>query len=269
MAQQPPQDQKKVLPPIVPSAGVAAVYRSKLTKSVDRMNNSLDYWLGVRWEEDPVAAGRVLATMKELGHRWQSHFDELAPDVAGQWGGRAEKHTTNRIKQLLDDAGWTVEFKVSPQVQAIMDSAVQENVGLIRSIAAEHLQRVEGIVMRNVQKGSDLRTMTRELHEQFDVPLKRAAFIARDQNSKMGSAITRARQMQAGIKRARWMHSNVTAPGHFRPEHLSFSRGEHSPGAKGPIYIVADGAYLEGRWTHPGFEINCRCTSRIILEGFE
>ena len=29
MAQQPPQDQKKVLPPIVPSAGVAAVYTPK------------------------------------------------------------------------------------------------------------------------------------------------------------------------------------------------------------------------------------------------
>lgn len=259
----------RILPPVVPNAGVAAVYKSKLQRAIERMNNSLDYWLGRRWEEEPTAAKRIIDTMKELGRRWQSNFDELAPDVAGQWGSRAEQHSTQRMTQLLDNAGWSVDFKVNPEVQAAMAAAVVENVGLIKSIASQHLQRVEGVVMRNVQKGADLHTMTRELHEQFDVPLKRAAFIARDQNSKMTTVITKARQTQAGIKRAAWMHSNITTPGHFRPEHLAFSRGEHSPGAKGPIYVVADGAYLENRWTWPGFEINCRCTSRPIIEGFE
>ena len=269
MAKDPNGNRPKLLPPIVANAGIAAVYKSRLTRAIDRMNNSLDYWLGRRWEEDPVAAKRVMDTMKELGHRWQSHFDEIAPDVAGKWGARAAEHTTARMTQLLDDAGWTVNFRASPAVQTVMASAVTENVGLIRSIASEHLQKVEGVVMRNVQKGSDLRAMTQELHQQFEVPLKRAAFIARDQNSKMTTVITKARQQQAGIKRAVWMHSNITAKGHFRPEHLAFSRGEHTPGDKGPIYVVADGAYLERRWTWPGFEINCRCTSRPYLEGFE
>jgi uncharacterized protein with gpF-like domain len=264
------QDPKpKVLPPVVPNAGVGAVYRSRLTRAVKAMNNSLDYWLRRRWEEDPAAARDAIATMRELGKRWQSHFDELAPDVAGQWGARAAHHTTARMTQLLNDAGWSVNFRVSPEVQGVMNSAISENVGLIKSIASQHLQQVEGVVMRNVQKGSDLNTMTRELHERFDVPMQRAAFIARDQNSKMTTVITKARQTQAGIKRAVWMHSNITAPGHFRPEHLSFSRGEHTPGAKGPMYVVADGAYLENRWTWPGFEINCRCTSRPVIEGFE
>ena len=259
----------RVLPPVHPNAGDAASYRSKLQRAVERMNNSLDYWLGVRWREDPQGANRIIATMKELGRRWQSNFDELAPDVAGQFGARAVHHTTARMEQLLDGAGWSVNFKVSPEIQAIMNSAITENVGLIKSIASVHLQHVEGIVMRNVQAGSDLRTMTRELHSQFDVPMKRAEFIARDQSSKMTTVITRARQTQAGIKRAAWMHSNITAPGHFRPEHLSFSRGQHTPGARGPYYVVADGAYLEGKWTWPGFEIRCRCTSRPVIEGFE
>ena len=263
------QDPKpKVLPPVVPNAGVGAVYRSRLTRAIERMNNSLSYWLRARWEEDPVAASRVITTMRELGKRWQSSFDELAPDVAGQWGARAAHHTTSRMEQLLHDAGWSVNFRVSPQVQGVMNAAVTENVGLIKSIASQHLQKVEGVVLRNVQKGSDLHTMTTELHDQFDIPLKRAAFIARDQNSKMTAVITKARQQQAGIKRAIWMHSGINAPGHFRPEHRAFSRGEHTPGAKGPVYVVEDGAYLEGRWTHPGFEINCRCTSRPLLEGF-
>jgi hypothetical protein len=33
--------------------------------------------------------------------------------------------------------------------------------------------------------------------------------------------------------------------------------------------VVADGAYLENRWTWPGYEINCRCSSRGVIEGFE
>jgi len=209
--------------------------------------------------------------MKELTNRWQSNFDELAPDVAGKFGARSVAHSTARMEQLLDQAGWTVEFKVSPQIQAIMNSAVTENVGLIRSIAAEHLQNVEGVVMRSVQRGYSLSQMTRELQSQFDVPRKRAILIARDQTAKMTSVVTKARQSQVGIKRAVWMHSHITAPGRFRPEHLSFSRGTHAdgPSGKGPIYIVEQGAYLEDRWTWPGFEINCGCTSRPVIEGFE
>ncbi len=264
---QPPKP--RVLPPVVPNAGVVAVYRSQLWRAIDRMNNSLDYWLRRRWEEDPRGAKRIIDTMKELGKRWQSNFDEIAPDVAGRWGGRVERHSTQRFEQLLDDAGWTVDFKVSPEVRAVMNSAITENVGLIRSIASEHLGRVEGIVMRGVQKGNDLNSMTKELRAAFDLPKKRATLIARDQTFKMNSVITKTRQNQAGIKRAVWMHSNITAKGHFRPEHLAFSRGKHTPGPSGPIYTVTEGAYLEKKWTWPGFEINCRCGSRPVIEGFE
>jgi uncharacterized protein with gpF-like domain len=267
MAKPPPKPQ--VLPPVHPNAGVGAVYRSRLWRAVDAMNNSLDYWLSARWREDPAGANRIISTMKELGKRWQSNFDALAPDVAGQWGARSVEHTTRRMEQLLDDAGWTVEFKVSPEIRAIMSTAVVENVGLIKSIASQHLQRVEGLVMRNVQKGNDLHTLQKELQAQFDLPKNRATLIAKDQTFKLNSVVTKARQTQAGIRRAHWMHSNITAKGHFRPEHLAFSRGQHTPGAHGPIYEVERGAFLEGRWTWPGFEINCRCSSRPVIEGFE
>jgi uncharacterized protein with gpF-like domain len=267
MAKPPPKP--KVLPPVHPNAGVGAVYRSRLWRAVDAMNASLSYWLKARWEEDPRGANRIIATMRELGKRWQSNFDEIAPDVAGQWGARAEAHTTQRMTQLLDQAGWTVEFRVSPQVQAVMNAAITENVGLIRSIASQHLTRVEGVVMRAVQTGNDIHGLTKELHETFDIPKKRATLIARDQTFKLNAVITKARQTQAGIKRAIWLHSNITTPGHFRPEHLAFSRGQHVPGAHGPIYVVEQGAFLEGQWVWPGTAVNCRCSSRPLLEGFE
>jgi uncharacterized protein with gpF-like domain len=65
------------------------------------------------------------------------------------------------------------------------------------------------------------------------------------------------RQKELGITKAIWVHSGGGK--HPRPEHVAFS---------GKEYDVEKGAYLEGKWTWPGFEINCRCTSRSVIPGF-
>ena len=60
---------------------------------------------------------------------------------------------------------------------------------------ASRLQRitnVEGLVMRSVQTGRDLRQLTTDLQEQFGVTRRRAAFIARHQSNKATASMTRA-----------------------------------------------------------------------------
>lgn len=68
--------------------------------------------------------------------------------------------------------------------------------------------------------------------------------------------ITRTRQQGLGLTRATWLHS--TAGKHPRPEHVA---------ASGKPYDIAKGMFLEGRWTWPGVEINCRCVSVPIVPG--
>jgi hypothetical protein len=256
--------------PIHPNAGNAAVLRKRLDALIDEMHRSLVWWLSARWRakppvlaQDESPADALRRTMRTLGRRWQSRFDEAAPKLADYFAQRAAGHATGKLDEILDQAGLTVQFKTTPAVRDALDALVGENVGLIKSIAAEHLSAVEGMVMRSVSQGRDLGTLTDELKDRYDLTKKRAALIARDQNNKATAVVTRVRQQEAGITKARWLHSHAGKTP--RPEHVAFAAGKLG----GPFYDVSKGAYLEGKWVWPGTEINCRCTSRPVIEGFD
>jgi uncharacterized protein with gpF-like domain len=266
---------KRIGAPILPNAGNAAAYRKALECLIESMNRSLEYWLIARWRDRPPSLamdevliggrgwiGLLRRSMRELAKRWQSRFDEAAPKLAQHFAMRAEERSTKRLAAILADAGMTVNFRVTPRVRTAMGAAVTENVGLIRSIAAEHLTDVEGIVMRSAALGRDLETMATELRARFDVPKRRAALISRDQSNKMSAVITRVRQTEAGIVSAVWCHSHAGKTP--RESHLAFSRGSLG----GPIYDVQKGVILDGDVVWPGTAINCRCYSRPVLEGF-
>ncbi len=96
------------------------------------------------------------------------------------------------------------------------------------------------------------------MEETYGVTKRRAAFIARDQNNKATAVFERTRHVEIGVTEAIWLHS---AGGKVpRPEHVAFS---------GKKYDIRKGAYLEGKWTWPGVEINCRCVSKPVIPGFE
>lgn len=251
---------------IRPNVGTGEAYRKDLERLVDEMTASLEYWLVARWRDDPPTLllasdeswlGALRRTMKVLTKRWEDRFDEAAPRLAVHYAKKAADRVTGEVGSILTDAGMLVEFRASPVVRAAMAAVVDENVGLIRSIASDHLAQVSGLVMRSASVGRDLNTMATELRERFEVPKKRAALIARDQNNKMTAVVARVRQKEAGIDQAIWMHSHAGRKP--RPEHLAFS---------GYTYDVAKGAFLEGVWTWPGVEINCRCYSKPVLPGF-
>jgi SPP1 gp7 family putative phage head morphogenesis protein len=114
--------------------------------------------------------------------------------------------------------------------------------------------------MRSVQTGRDLGTLAKELQKQYGVTKRRAALISRDQNNKATRALTRARQVEMGIKKALWIHSYAGKKP--RPTHL---RNDGKP------FDVVKGWYdpAEKKFIHPGELVNCRCTSRSIIPGFE
>lgn len=261
----------RVAPPVLPSAGLTAVYNKRLQALIDEMNNSILYWVRARWRETPPTTllatdyswfSALRKTMGDLIDRWTKQFTDLAPELASYFAKRAADRSTTELKRILKDHGWTVEFKKTRAVETALQGIVEENVALIKSIATEHLFNVQQIVMRSVNEGGDLHLVTSLLRDKFDVPKKRAELIARDQNRKAMAAITRIRQTEAGITQAVWMHSSAgKVP---RPEHVAFAAGRLG----GPVYDVRKGAYLEGKWTWPGVEINCRCTSRPVIPGF-
>lgn len=253
------------LKPIRPSAAVKSAYEKRLLRLVDEMHRSLTFWVERNYRRerrrmamDASPARELRAILRKLSRRWLSRFDDVAPALADYFAQAAGDRVDAELKRILRDAGFAVRFKMTRAQNDAMQATIGENVRLIRSIAEQHLTRVEGAVMRAVQEGRDVAALTRELSEGYGVTRRRAQFIAKTQNNMATATLTKTRQQELGVTKARWQHS--AGGKHPRPEHVAFS---------GKTYDVAKGAFLEGKWTWPGREINCRCVSIPIIPGFD
>lgn len=253
------------LAPVRPSAAVRAAYQRKLDRLIDEMNRSLAYFLEQNYRRqrprmalDASPARELRAAMRKLSRRWLARFNEAAPQLADYFATAASDRVDAELKRILRNAGFSVRFKMTKAQNDAIQATIGENVSLIKSIAERHLTNVEGIVMRSVQEGRDLGTVTKALTENYGVTKRRAATIARTQNNMATATVTRVRQQELGVRKAKWLHS--AGGKHPRPEHVAFS---------GKTYDVDKGAFLEGTWTWPGREINCRCVSVPIIPGFD
>ena len=184
-------------------------------------------------------------------------FDVAAAKMADWFAESARDYTDRQFHQILKDAGFTVDFTMTPTMYDAYKAVIHEQVGLIRSIPEQYLTQVQGMVMRSVQSGRDLHSLSKELRHRYALTRKRAALIARDQNNKATAIMQRARQLEVGITQAVWVHS--TAGRHPRPTHVEMS---------GKTYDIKQGMFdkATGEYVWPGTAINCRCFSKPVLQ---
>ena len=262
MAQQP-----KTCRAVPANRGIEAKYRKALQRLIAEMHASVEYWLTAAYRKDPprMAAlveqaqdaspsAKIKKVLDELARRWTDRFNEYAPKLAEAYLQGAFKASDSAFRAALKEAGWAVDFKMTPAVRDAFNASLEENVGLIRSIPEKYLQQVEGTVMRSYSAGRDLATMVKDLKQLYPAASHRAELIARDQSNKANAVVNRARQMELGITEAIWMHSH--AGKNPRPDHVA---------ANGKRYKIAEGCLISGVYIQPGEEINCRCTSRAVL----
>jgi uncharacterized protein with gpF-like domain len=253
-----------------PNEGLRAAYRRKLDALITEMHKSLVRWILAQYrrtppliaQDDVLPAAGLMAEMARLGDRWLDRFDQAAPELAKWFATNAKDRSDFALKDILRRGGFTVKFQMTPEVRDIWRATVEQNVGLIRSIATEHLQQVQGAVMRSVQAGHDVGALAKELEARYGVTRNRAALIARHQNAMANSTITRARQTELGITTARWLHSSGGKEP--RPSHVKASRDRVT-------YDVTKGWYDpdEGKFIRPGELISCRCVSVSIIPGLD
>lgn len=264
-----PTGKAVTLPAVRPNEGVTLTYRRRLERLIDVMHASLVYWLKAGYRANPPELAPELAQdaspamtlrdlMNRLAHRWQRRFDDAAPLLARAFADSTLRCADNAFRAKLKDAGFAVEFHLSREANDAMQATIGENVALIKSIASQHLAEVQGLVMRSVQTGRDIGGLTKDLQTRYQMTKRRAAFIAHDQNSKATATITRVRQEGLGITEAIWLHSHGGR--HPRASHLA---------ADGKRYRISEGMYLDGAWTWPGREPNCRCVSRSVIPALD
>lgn len=247
--------------------GIEAKYRKSMQQMIAEMHGSVEYWLTAAYRKEPprmlalveqaqdaFPSEKIKKVIDELAKRWITKFDEWAPRIAQAYLQSMFKASDMSFRQALKDAGWSVEFKMTPTVRDAFNASLQENISLIQSIPEQHLQQIEGTVMRSYAAGRDLQSMVKGIKAIYPVTQRRAELIARDQSNKANAVINRTRQMELGITQAKWMHSHAGKTP--RPDHVA---------ADGKIYNIADGCLIFGEYIFPGEAINCRCTSRPIL----
>jgi len=230
------------------------------------MANSVDYWLQASYKaneprvaSDELPASALRAAIRKLTARWQRRFNDAAPKLADYFATAVEKRSSTVLKNILKEAGLTVEFRMTNAQQDILRATIQANVELIKSIPAQYLTQVQGSVMRSVQTGRDLGTLAKELQEHHGVTRRRAAFIARSQNNMATSSMDRARRLELGLDESQWMHSGGGK--HPRPTHVAMS---------GKRFKTEQGMWDPAvkRYVFAGVEPGCRCVSRAVVKGF-
>jgi SPP1 gp7 family putative phage head morphogenesis protein len=238
-------------------------YQKRMIALISEMANSVEYWLEAQRKATPpilatdaLPSAEMQEEVRRLFEQWRKRFDTEAPKMAGAFVKGQFSATNSAMRQALRDAGWSIQFTLTPAMRDAFEASLAENVGLIKSIPARYLQEVEGIVMRNYAAGRDLKSMAAEIRARYKVAADRAVLIARDQSNKCSAVVQRARQIEIGIKQSIWMHSH--AGKEPRRSHMAMN---------GKIYEVDKGMYDPDvkDFIFPGQLINCRCVGRSVL----
>ena len=260
---------EKTLRALRPNIGIEAAYRRKLEALIDELHKSTVYWLTAAYRanvpavaalaQDELSAAALKRVMRELSRRWLKRFDDAAQKLAKYFATAVSKRSDATLKRILKDGGISVEWRPTAAQRDIMQSAVEENVALIRNLPQQYLLGVQNSVMRSVQTGRDLKQLSDDLQNKFGIAKRRAQLIARDQNNKISGALNRARTLESKLEDGVWLHSHAGKKP--RRTHVAMN---------GKRFKIAEGMYDsdEGRNVHCGELISCRCTFKPIVVGF-
>ena len=253
----------KFLRSIHANQGLRFRYQRQMLALIVEMDASILYWLSAQFKATPPALllaqdaspyEEMRKRFRKIARQWLKRFDEAAPKIAEAYLKGSFKASDSAMRMALKDAGLAVKFEMTPAMRDAFNASLSENIGLIKSIPEQYLQKVEGVVARGYAAGRNLEAMVKGIKRIYPVTQNRAVLIARDQSNKANATVTKGRQIELGINQAQWKHSHGgKVP---RPDHVA---------ADGRIYDVSKGCLISGKYIYPGEEINCRCVSRSVL----
>ncbi len=162
----------------------------------------------------------------------------------------------------------TAKFDAS-RVTDTVKADIRKTVELIEGLDPKYFDQVYDAAVRSVMAGGNLFLLINVLLEtNIDgMTRKRAGQIALALNNKTTAVINRERQASLGITEAVWMYSG--APCEIGPKRPSGHQDAAHKAANGKRYKIAEGMFLDGKWTWPGSEEGCKCVSRSVVPGLK
>jgi SPP1 gp7 family putative phage head morphogenesis protein len=209
----------------------------------------------------------VATTLAQMSAEAQARLDQLAPGTARSFVTAASIANKEAIQRNIASA-LSVDFATvidGPDIKPLLDQAIVDNVGMIKSIGQEHFAKVGRAVLdnyRGVPQVGDV-SLTKRLQDIGNISKNRAKFIARDQTAKLTGDLNQARQQDNGIDEYDWKNAgdqrvvgnpsglypkgNRVHGDHWHRENKRFSWSKPPP----------DG--------HPGHAPGCRCYAKPVL----
>ena len=209
----------------------------------------------------------VATTLSQMAAAAQMRLDSLAPGTARSFVDAASIANKEAIQRSIASA-LSVDFSTvidGPDIKPLLDQAMADNVGLIKSIGQQHFADVGRAILDNYrgvpQVGGG--SLTERLQKIGSISKNRAKFIARDQTAKLTGDLNQARQQDNGIDEYTWHNAQdrrvVGNPSGLYPKGNRV-HGDHWD-REGVKFSWAKPPH-DG---HPGHAPNCRCYAKPVL----
>jgi hypothetical protein len=161
----------------------------------------------------------------------------------------------------------TIKFDPSVVTKSVK-ADLRRNIELLGDLEKKHVKQVYELALSSIVGRGDFHLFCTEMMNMHieGMTKGRAAEIGRSLSFKAGAIINRERQASLGITQAIWMYAN--APCMRDPKHPSAAEVQQDAAhcaANGKRYEVVKGLLVDGKWTWPGLEDNCKCASRSTL----
>lgn len=136
-------------------------------------------------------------------------------------------------------------FYRGADIQDVVDTNIEANVALIKSIPSQYADKVEALVLNALQTGQTNEELAREITKLGHSTDYRARLIAADQMGKINGQINKGRQLSMGVETYTWQTAKDedVRTDHRLKQGKTFRWDDPPTGG------------------HPGEPIRCRCTA--------
>ena len=243
-----------------PSAGQIERYSAEITKLLRLMYREYRRELVATFDDTPAIvmdasiANKASVALNALKRRFARLFRERAPVIVENMLRGVDKASTDTLNTSLKELSGGITLKTDKMPAAlkqVVQSAIKENVALIKSIGEKYHTQIEGGVMRSLQPGGRGLADVREFLDKYEgITDRRRDLIAMNQVRRVTSAIQVERAKSAGVKEFVWRHSRGGA--HPREIHERLD---------GKVFTLDNLPVIDKDGTRglPGSLPNCRC----------
>ena len=243
-----------------PSAGQIERYSADITKLLRVMYREYRRELVATFDDTPPIAmdasiaNKASVALNKLKRKFAKLFRDRAPEIVDRMMNGVDKASSDNLKTSLKElsGGITLKTDAMPApLKQIVQSAIKENVALIKSIGEKYHTQIEGAVMRSLQPGGRGLADVREFLDKYEgITDRRRDLIAMNQVRRVTTAMQVERAKSAGVKEFIWRHSKGGA--HPREIHERLD---------GKVFTMEDLPVIDKDGTRglPGSLPNCRC----------